>query len=102
MAKVYISEYREGAKEYASGTSIAAGGEPTLVEQPPITTTAGSAQSAAFHTAARLVRIHTDGIISLAFGSNPTATANSKRMAANTTEYFGVVPGHKVALITNT
>ena len=36
------------------------------------------------------------------FGADPTATADSKRMAAGQTEYFTVAPGDKVAVITNT
>lgn len=102
MAKVYISEYQEGAKEYPTPRPIAAAQEPTVAEQTPITSSGTSAQSAAFNSTTKLVRIHTDGIISVAFGVNPTADVNSKRLAANTTEYFGVRPGDKVAVITNT
>jgi orotate phosphoribosyltransferase len=48
------------------------------------------------------VRVHTDAICSIAYGANPTATINSFRMNANTTEYFGVNPGDKIAVISNT
>lgn len=95
MAKVYISEYED------NGRSIGAQ-EPSLVEQTPVAIGGTSAQSAAFAATTRIVRIHTDAICSIAFGSNPTATANSKRLAAGQTEYFGVQGGHKVAVITNT
>ncbi|MBP9714802.1 MAG: hypothetical protein KBD60_14140, partial [Sterolibacterium sp.] len=76
--------------------------EPSITEQTPVVIGGGSLQSAAFNGATRVVRLHTDAICSVAFGANPTATANTKRMAANSTEYFGVEPGHKVAVITNT
>lgn len=105
MAKVYITEYQRSAKELFSDFVIAAAQEGDncgVVDQTPITTTGTSAQSAAFAPATKLVRIHTDGIISVKFGAAPTADVNTKRMAANTTEYFGVRPGDKVALITNT
>lgn len=105
MAKVYITEYMRSAKELYNDVSIPVpqeGDNCGVVDQVPITTTGVSAQSVAFATATKLVRIHTDGIISVKFGANPTADVNSKRMAANTTEYFGVRPTDKVALITNT
>jgi hypothetical protein len=78
-----------------------------MVAMPPITTQTvaiggSSTQSAAFNTDARVIAVHTDAICSIEFGTNPTATANSRRMAANTTEYFEVLPGNKVAVITNT
>jgi len=107
VAKVYITEYAKGAKEFADDTSIAAAHEGGSVaggvtDQTPITTTGASAQSAVFALTTHLVRIHTDGIISIQFGVNPTATVDIKRLAANATEYFGVVPGHTLAVITNT
>ena len=102
MANVYISEYREMAKEYAVPSSIAAAQEPALVDQAPIANPVASTQSSAFSAGTRFVLSHTDGIVSSAFGTNPTATTSSKRMAANTTEYFGVRPGDKVACINNT
>lgn len=101
MAKVYISEYSKIASD-GSGTRLPAGKEPSIVEQTPVAIGAASVQSAAFDEETRFIRIHTDAICSIAFGSNPTATSNSKRLAANQTEFFGVKPGDKVAVITNT
>lgn len=101
MAKVYISEYSSLAQAF--GTSFPqAPQEPSLVEQTPVAIAGASAPSAAFNAATRIVRIHTDAICSIAFGLSPTATANSKRLAANATEYFAVRPGDVVAVITNT
>jgi hypothetical protein len=50
-----------------------------------------------------MVRIHTDAICSISFGTAPTATATNRRLAANQTEYFGVPLGgsYKVAVISN-
>jgi hypothetical protein len=59
-------------------------------------------QSSAFGSRTKLVRIETDSICSIAFGSNPTATTARMRMAADTVEYFVVNSGDKVAVIANT
>jgi len=96
MAVLYISEYPQNAVDV-----------PTLVSEPATVTqtvaiAAGSAQSAAFRTDTRMVRLHTDAICSILFGTNPTASATTPRLAANQTEYFKVTPGFKVAVITNT
>lgn len=100
MAVVYISEYAE-APNIKTGQMLAAGSEPSLAEQ-TVAIGAGSVQSAAFNAKTRFIRLHTDAVCSYKFGSNPTATATTPRMAANSTEYFGVVPGDKVAIIQNT
>src|SRR5574343_1500902 len=99
MATLYISEY--------SQAGIAGPGMLPVANEPGVTTQTVSiggttAQSSAFGATTRFVRIHTDAICSIAFGSNPTATTSKLRLAANQTEYFGVRPGDKVAVITNT
>ena len=100
MAVLYITEYAGMAHAWAGAEQIAAAQEPRIADQ-TVAIGGGSLQSAAFNGATRVVRLHTDAICSIAFGANPTATADNKRMAANTTEYLGVVPGQKVAVITN-
>lgn len=99
MAKVYVTEHTE--------PSVFQGGLKSVVQMPPLatqtlTSSGASQQSAAFNAKTKMVQIHTDGIVSLEFGSNPTVTTNSFRLAANTTVYFQVTPGDKVAYITNT
>ncbi len=96
-----ISEYDALAVD-VSGHVIAAGVEPPVVEQTPVTIGAVSTQSAAFHQRTRFVRLHCDVACRVAFGVNPTASPTSKRMAAGQTEFFGVLPGHKVAVIQTT
>lgn len=96
MAKLYVTEFGG----IAPGV-LPVGVAPPLVDQTPVAIGAGSLQSTAFDAATVLVRLHTDAICSIAFGTNPTATANTMRMAANSTEYFSVRFGHKVAVITN-
>lgn len=63
---------------------------------------AGSVQSAVFADATTFVRVHTDATCRIDIGGNPTAGAASPRMAAGATEYFGVKPGHRIAVITST
>jgi hypothetical protein len=86
---------------------IAYGNPLPVVEMPPLvsqrlTNGGASVQSAVFNSATRMIGVHTDAIISIAVGVNPTATTNDKRMAANTTEYFFVEAGQRIAVINNT
>jgi len=101
VAKAYISEYKEMARIQASKDAIAAVQEPAVVVQTPVAIGA-EADSAAFGADTRFIRIHVDAICSIKFGTAPAATTDDARMAANTTEYFGVVPGQKVSIISNT
>lgn len=70
----------------------------TTVEQ-TLLTVAG--QSAPFNQYTNMIRVHTDAPIKISIGSNPGATANSPRLAANQTEYFTVTPGHKLSFVTS-
>lgn len=99
MAKVYITEYIRMPADTRG--LVPAGDEPGVTTQ-TVAIGGASVQSSAFNAATKFIRLHTDAICSVEFGSNPTATANSARLAANTTEFFGVRAGHKVAVITNT
>lgn len=99
MAKVYITEHTH--------SRIVQGGLVPVVQMPPLASQVvaiggASVQSAAFDAKTAIIAVHTDAICSVEFGSNPTATANSRRLAANSTEYFQVDPGAKIAVITNT
>lgn len=99
MAKIYVTEH--------TSPRIVQGGLLPVVTMPPLATQTvaiggTSAQSSAFNSKTRMVAVHTDAICSIEFGENPTATSNSKRMAAGATEYFEVIAGHKIAVITNT
>lgn len=98
MAAVYITEHTE--------PSIFQGNQIPVVYMPPLATqkvaiAATATLSSAFNAKTRIVAVHTDAVCSIEFGSAPTATASSKRMAANTTEYFEVTAASKVSVITN-
>lgn len=103
MAKLYITEYQDLPRD-AKGIAVMCGNEIDGggIDQTPVDYTSGAAQSAAFAADTKFVRVHTDAICSIKFGANPTATTNSKRMAAGTTEFFGVRGGQKVSAISNT
>lgn len=105
MAKLYVTEFSKNAHMWAGGETISApqaDDNPAYVEQVPVVIGAGNLVSAAFGGATRLIRVHTDVICSIAIGSAPVADVNTMRMAAGQTEYFGVKPGHKIAVIANT
>lgn len=100
MATLYITEFSQIARQDINGVAVQAAQTPPYTEQ---TVTIGSTtQSAAFQASTRFVRLQPDGICSIAWGLNPVATTANARMTAGQTEYYGVIPGQKVAVITNT
>jgi hypothetical protein len=84
MAVVYIAEL--------ASIDLNVAREPPLAEQ-IVNIGAGSSQSLGFTAGTRVIRVHTDAIMSFAIGNNPTATTSTRRMAANTTEYYGADGG---------
>lgn len=100
MAKLYITEFNKTARVDMNTTDYP---EEPGTDQTPVTFTT-TTQSVAFAKGTKLVRIHTDSICSIAFGTDPTATTGSRRLIAGQTEYFAVPPGqsYKVAAVTNT
>lgn len=95
MAFLYIQEYEDLAQDRA-GNHIPAGNEPAVASQRVTFTVA--AQSAAFDGRTRFVRLIADADAFVAFGDNPTATASSMKINADTAEYFGVRPGIKLSV----
>jgi len=97
MATAYLREY---AAMGLAG-ALPSPQEPGITTQTAISTSATSAQSAAFDANTRFVAISSPAsqAVGVAFGSNPTADANSLRLPANGLYFFGVKPGEKVALI---
>lgn len=101
MAVAYITEF-------AGLMPSPVGGQGQVPMQPPVaeqTVAIGAeAKSAAFNAKTRLIRVHVDAICSVLFGTAPTATTSSARMAANQTEFHGVPPGQsfKISVVSNT
>lgn len=98
MTKLYITEHGFPAMRQGS--------MPPVVAMPPI---AGqvvaidvvSAASAAFNANTHIVGLHTDTTCSVKFGAVPVAAPSDRRLVADSTEYFEVNPGDKVAVIVN-
>lgn len=102
MAVLYVTEFARQGRD-AAGYRMVVAEEPPVANQ-TVAIGAGSVQSNAFNLATQFIRVHTDAICSVEVGVNPTATVTTRRLAANTTEYFAV-PEHttwKIAVITNT
>ena len=101
MTTLYISEFADFGRSTTETGQVAA--QPPTNEQ-TVSLSGTSAASSAFKNNTRLVRLHTDSICSIEFGTAPTATTSTARMAANQTEYFTIPAGqsYKVAAITNT
>ncbi len=101
MAKLYIVEFTSTAIG-ARGQDVMSPQYPPIAKQAFITSSGTTQQSAAFTGATRYIQFHTDGICSIAIGTNPIADVNYDRVAANETRFVGVNPGDKLAVITNT
>lgn len=101
MATVYLTEFANTGRD-AAGYKMQCAHESQTASQ-TVAITAGSVQSAAFNALTKFVRISTDAVCSVEFGTAPTATATTRRLPANTSEYFSVHlnGGFKVAVITN-
>ena len=103
MSTVYIAEYVRTGLGPRGKIPVAEDGP---IAQQTVAITGASVQSAALNAATTFVRVHTDAICSVAFGANPTATTGNRRMAANTTDYFGIDQStntvKKIAVISNT
>lgn len=93
MADIWISEY--GGLVMTSNGLAQAVREPALTRQKFTFTT--STQSNAFNTNTKILEIVADADVYLEFGSNPTATVNSRRIPADTIIYTYVQPGNKLA-----
>lgn len=97
MATLYVSEHGGLGIQGAQVMS-----HPPLASQTVASGGTSAAVTNAFKDDTRLIRVHTDAICSIAIGPSPTAVTTAMRMAAGQTEYFGVMPGHKIAVISNT
>lgn len=99
MATVYVTEFPSAS----SGNGMPVPACPPIAKQIVAITTA--TLSAAFSPNTRLIRVHADAICSVEVGGQVTGAATvttaSQRMAAGQTEYFGVTPGDKLSVITN-
>ena len=99
MAKVYLSEY-QNISLTTNGLAQCAS-EPALATQ--VLDTTATHLSAAFNTNTRYIRLNADGVVSYKISTAGTAAGTSDaRLAANTSEYFGIKAGDKIDVIANT
>lgn len=101
MPNLYITEFAQEGTD-ALGRIMPVAAAMPIAEQKVVY--GGSTQSATLNANTTLVRLHTDGICSVLFGLNPTATTSNMRMGLGQTEYFAVQAnsGLKIAAISNT
>ena len=99
-SKLYITEYED--PHSSASFPMQVGMEDGNSTDQVVDYSGGAAASAAFGARTRFIRLHTDSICSIKFGTAPTAATTNRRLAANQTEYYGVRPGDKVSGIINT
>lgn len=102
MPNLYITEFAQVGIDALGRVAAPIPRQLPVAEQKVAFTT--SAQSATLDATTTMVRLQADGICSVAFGANPTATTSNLRMTAGQTEYF-MVPansGLKIAAVNNT
>jgi len=67
-----------------------------------LTVTSSSTQSAAFGESVSVVRLFSTKDCYVKFGSTPTATSSDIFLPGGIIQFFGVVPGEKLAVIRDT
>lgn len=67
-----------------------------------VTITSSSTQSSAFSANVSVIRIFPTSNCYVKFGSNPTATTSDIYCPGGILQFFGVIPGEKVAVIQDT
>lgn len=104
MATAYLTQYNN--YEIIQGCVVPVAALPEGTAITPITLSGSSQQFGALASTTRLVCLHSDGILSWASGSNPTAVTTQNRRPADFIEYFVVPQGAagalKIAVIANT
>lgn len=102
MANLRIQEYLGISRGNGNPAQAIAG--PPLIEQTPIAIAGASAQSAVFGVKSHIICVQAEAICAVYVGgTNPVATAGtSQRLVAGQTAYFGVQPGEKLAVISDT
>lgn len=100
MATIYVTEFATMGSALNGVAQVAA--RPGLAKQSMAITGSSTTLTNKFSAQTRFIRVHTDAICSIAVGAVPVAVATSDRMSAESTEYYGVVPGDNLAVIANT
>ena len=102
MPTLYITEFSGIQPDPYSGSVVAAA-VPSVADQ-TVAIGASSTQSAVLNAATRLIRVVSDVNCFTKIGVNPTASAETLRLVADSPEYFAVPAksDYKIAVISET
>jgi hypothetical protein len=95
MATLHITEFSTLPRD-ANGNTLQIGKMTTDTATQVVTYTT-STQSTAFAADTRYIRVISSAAAHLAFGTNPTATANDPWVPASTAEFFAVNAADELA-----
>jgi hypothetical protein len=98
MANLHITEFDRLAVSANNGPVVQIASMPPLDEQ-TVAIGASSAASSAFNASTRFVCLTPKADCHIQIGATPTATTSLLPLTAGQVYYFGVTPGHKVAVI---
>lgn len=98
MANLHITEFDRLAVSANGGPVVQIASMPPLAEQ-TVAIGASSAASSAFNASTRFVCLTPKADCHIQIGATPTATTSLLPLTAGQAYYFGVTPGHKVAVI---
>lgn len=98
MANLHITEFDRLAVSANNGPVVQIASMPPLAEQ-TVAIGGSSAASSAFNASTRFVCLTPKADCHIQIGATPTATTSLLPLTAGQVYYFGVTPGHKVAVI---
>ena len=98
MANLHITEFDRLAVSANGGPVVQIASMPPLAEQ-VVAIGGSSAASSAFNAATRFVCLTPKADCHIQIGAAPTATTSLLPLTSGQAYYFGVTPGHKVAVI---
>ena len=98
MANLHITEFDRLAVSANNGPVVQIASMPPLAEQ-TVAIGGSSAASSAFNASTRFVCLTPKADCHIQIGAAPTATTSLLPLTAGQVYYFGVTPGHKVAVI---
>lgn len=99
-ATLYISEFASPVGQVGS-VQANVYPQPAITDQ-TVAITGASVQSAAFNASTHAIQVECDSDCSISIGTNPTATTTNYLMGDGIPYQFVVVPGQKIAVISNT
>ena len=99
MAHLHITEFSTQARDSTFGAPIIPVPQVPPVAEQAVAIAGSSAASAAFNAATTYICLTPKADCHVAFGGAPTATTSLLPLTAGQAYYFGVTPGHKVAVI---